>query len=97
MKLEYKNLNPENLAMDLKAKGIDVIVNSDLIYGENTAQNIWFEVDELVDVSIIQSIIDAHVPTPVPSEFTIDEKVAVNTDYLLDLDFRLMMLELGIQ
>lgn len=48
-----------------------------------------FVFPEGTDMTAVQSIIDAHDPTPLPPQPNQD-------DYLLDLDFRLSMLELGL-
>ena len=77
MILKFKNLNPERLASDLDALGMNIAVNSDLIFGKNIASNVWIEVDENIDVSIIQSIVDAHDPTPLPLPLSEVEKLRV--------------------
>lgn len=48
-----------------------------------------FAFPEGIDMVLVQQIIDAHDPTPLPPQPT-------EIDYLLDLDFRLSMIELGL-
>lgn len=48
-----------------------------------------FTFAEGTDMELVQQIIDAHDPTPLPLQPTQD-------DYLLDLDFRLSIIELGV-
>lgn len=50
--------------------------------------NILYVSDD-ADIVAIQTIIDAHDTTPLPPQPSQD-------DYLLDLDFRLSLLELGL-
>lgn len=52
------------------------------------------------DMDLVQQIIGAHDPTPISPSPTkqevFEQQITANTDYLLDVDFRLILFELGI-
>jgi len=90
MIIEVKNVNPDKLHNELiKANLAPLRVNNDLIKGETTAINTWLTYPDDADTQAIQVVINAHDPTPLPPQPTQD-------DYLLDLDYRLSMIELGL-
>ena len=85
-----KNKNPMKLHNELIAASLAPLrVENDLERGKTTAVNVWLTYPDDANMQVIQAIIDAHDPTPLPPQPTQD-------DYLLDLDYRLSMIELGL-
>ncbi len=83
------NVNPNKLHDELIAKGIiPILVTHDKVTN-NIAINTWITFADDVDMTAVQAFIDAHNPEPLPPNLT-------DADYLLDLDFRLSMHELGL-
>lgn len=92
MKSHYINVNTNKLHGELISHGIHpILVENDLDIesSQTIADNtyITFAVD--TDMQLVQSIIDAHDPTPNPPAPTAD-------DFLLDIELRVTMLELGL-
>lgn len=85
-----KNVNPSKLQDDLINAGImPISVINDRKEGQIVAENTWITFTEDTDMDLAQQIIDTHDPMPLPPQPT-------EIDYLLDLDFRLSMIELGL-
>ena len=90
MRIHYSNVNPNKLHDELILAGImPVLVENDCLDGEYIAKNTWITFSEDTDMTTVQAIIDAHDPTPLPQRPTLE-------DFLLDLDFRLSLIELGV-
>ena len=79
-----KDVNVQKLHTEFNIQGI--YPNPVLIH-ENGDGEFIFTNDTNMD--LVQSIIDAHDPTPIPSLPTQD-------DFLIDLELRMTMLELGL-
>jgi len=90
MKITISNVNPNKLHDELlKASISPVLTEHDRPVGEYIAPNTWITFTDDTDMTVVQAIIDAHDPTPQPPQPTQD-------DYLIDLDYRLSMIELGL-
>lgn len=90
MKKEYLNVNTNKLHDELINAGImPLLVESNMIKGEYIAEKTWITFSDDVDMTVVQTVIDAHNPVPLPPQPT-------EFDYLIDLDFRISMIELGI-
>jgi len=90
MIIEVKNVNPNKLHSELITANLaPLLVQNDLVQGGNIAVNTWLTYPDDADTQAIQVVINAHDPTPLPPQPTQD-------DYLLDLDYRLSMIELGL-
>lgn len=88
--MNIKNVNPNKLVDELVNAGIKIIcATNDKQENEHIAENTWIEFEDGTDMELVQSIIDNHNPEPTPAQPTLD-------DYLLNLEFRLAMLELGV-
>lgn len=83
MKVEYLNVNTNKLHDELITAGIKPLLV------ESLDNKTWITFKDTVDMIAVQAVIDAHNPTPLPPQQTVD-------DYIIDLDFRLSMHELGI-
>lgn len=83
MKKEYINVNTNKLHDELIEVGIVPLLV------ESLNDKTWITFDDEADIVAIQVVIDAHNPEPLPPQPTSD-------DYLIDLDFRISMIELGI-
>ena len=79
-----KSCNVNKLHNELRSVGIAPFPVFELENGDGE-----FTFQEGTDIDLVQQIIDEHDPTPLPPQPTQD-------DYLLDLDFRLSMIELGL-
>ncbi|OCZ53783.1 hypothetical protein [Dehalobacter sp. TeCB1] len=82
MKLEFTGVNTNKLHDELIAGG----VIPQLV--ESKDEKTWVTVEES-QVDAVNAIVSVHDPTPLPAKPT-------ETDYLLDLDYRLSKIELGI-
>ena len=93
MKLTFKKqCLLSKLADELISNGINPIRenNTSAIHGTETEVYIYIPDDTPQDmIDQITTIVNAHDPTPLPPQPTQD-------DYLLDLDYRLCKIELGI-
>ena len=52
-----------------------------------------FNFSEDADMGLVQQIIDAHDPTPIPQEPTTEE---LQLEYNIDLDYRISLIEMGL-
>jgi len=85
-----RNVNPTKLHDELIAHGIvPISVKHDRRKGDFIAENTWITFADGTDMTVVQQVIDAHNPTPYPPTPT-------EIDYLIDLDYRVSLLELGI-
>ena len=79
-----ENVNANKLHDELIASGVTpimVLIRPD--------ESVELMLSDDIDMTAVQAIIDAHNPAPLPPQPTSD-------DYLIDLDFRLSMIELGL-
>lgn len=83
MRVEYIDVNTNKLHDELIKAGISLLLVQSR---DNTT---WITFEENIDMTKVQAIIDAHDPTPLPPKPT-------EVDYLVDLDYRLSKIELGI-
>jgi hypothetical protein len=83
VRIEYIGVNTNKLHDELIAHGIVPL----LVQSKDNVT--WITYPEGTDMAAVQAIIDAHDPTPVPPQPT-------EADYLVDLDYRLSKLELGL-
>jgi hypothetical protein len=83
MKIEYIDINHNKLHDELIENGIIPILVESL---ENKT---WITYADDTDMAAVQAIIDVHDSTPYPPQPTAE-------DYLIDLDYRLSLIELGI-
>lgn len=79
------NVNQNKLHQELINAGIEV----DKIKVFTLMDDVHLTLSDDVDMQLAQSIIDAHDPTPIPPAPTQD-------DFLIDLELRMTILELGI-
>lgn len=84
-----ENVHRNKLHQELVDAGIDCIVVA--INATEIGANIKFDVD--TDMGLVQQIVDAHNPTPTPAA---PSETEVLTNYLLDVDMRLVMVEMGL-
>lgn len=83
MRKHYIGVNTNKLHDELITTGITPLLV------ESKDSDTWITFAEGTDMIAVQTIIDAHDPTPLPPQPT-------EVDYLLDLDYRLSMIELGL-
>lgn len=86
------NINPSKLMGEFIKAGIDVnnmLITSDATIKNPIATKATLHIDSATNTDLIAKIIDAHDPTPIPPPPTQD-------DFLIDLELRMTMLELGI-
>lgn len=91
-----QNVNPNKLLDELIAAGIEshtVTVISDIKKGEHIADNTQIIFNTDIEQSIINDVVENHDPTPLPSPPTETDFLR---DYLLGVDLRLIMMELGL-
>lgn len=84
-----KNVVPNKLHQELVDAGVECSVSHNLEDGRYFVGDCEIKFADNTDMSAVQAVIDAHNPAPLlpqPTEF----------DYLIDLDFRLSMIELGL-
>jgi hypothetical protein len=83
MREHYTGVNTNKLHDELiKAGVIPILV-------ESKDNDTWITFADGTDMTVVQTVITAHDPTPLPPQPT-------EADYLVDLDYRLSMIELGI-
>lgn len=87
MKKEYINVNANKLHNEFINAGIVPT----LVQSQN--DKTWITFTDDTDMQMVQQIIDAHDPTPLPQQQTEQE---VLRDYILEVDYRLILLELGL-
>ena len=87
MKKEYMNVDANKLHMELIDRGIIPLTVKST--GDRTI--IVFEHD--TDMELAEQIVSAHDPTPMPPQLTEKE---ILRDYILDIDYRLILMELGL-
>lgn len=83
MIIEYTNINHNKLHDELIANGIIPLLV------ENLNEKTWITYTDGTDMVAVQKIVDAHIPTTYPP-------LQTQEDYLLDLDNRMSMKELGV-
>lgn len=87
MKIEIiKEINSAKLFDELLNVGLIMPTQED---GTSVLQGNALYVADDVDMIAVQAVIDAHNPEQLPPQPTSD-------DYLIDLDFRISMIELGL-
>ena len=76
-----ENVNPNKLHDELLNANIDVLTLSHDItpemreQGQYIAENTWITFAEGTDMDLVQQIIDAHDPTPLPQPPTAEERL----------------------
>lgn len=86
MKIEIKNVNPTKLHDELiKASLAPLLVENDLVQGENVAVNTWLTYPDDANVQAIQTVIDAHDSTPLQQPPTAEERLIALEDAMLML------------
>ena len=84
MIIEINNINPNKIHDQLISRGIvPLYVESNLIEGEYIAEKTWITFDAEVNVDLVNSIIDAHVPTPLPTAPTVNERIDMLENMIL--------------
>lgn len=83
-----KKINVNKLHGEFIEKGINPFPVFELENGDGD-----FTFPEGTDMELVQEVIDAHDPTPLPPQPTQEEEVM---NYILEVDFRLIMLEMGL-
>jgi hypothetical protein len=71
MRIELQNVNTNKLHDELIASGITPLLVESL--GGTT----WISFDEDLDMALVQTIIDAHDPTPLPQPPTPEERTTL--------------------
>jgi hypothetical protein len=77
MKIEYINVNTNKLHDELIANGITPILV------ESLEDKTWITFEDGVDMGLVQQIINAHDPTPTPTEPTTEERLKLAEDTIL--------------
>ena len=62
----FKNVNPNKLHNEFISNNINCIVRNDLEEKQVIAENTWVTFEDGTDMELVQQIIDAHDPTPLP-------------------------------
>lgn len=82
-----KNCNVPKLHTELNSVGLYPFPVETLENGDGD-----FTFLDGTDMTLVQQIIAEHDPTPIPEQPTKEEMM---NDYIADMDFRLLMIELG--
>lgn len=81
MEMHLKNINPTKLSDELIASGVSpILIENDRTSDNYIAENTWITFDDKVDLSLVQPIIDAHDPTPLPQLPTEHHRIAMLED-----------------
>lgn len=92
--LKVSDVNYSKLHAELIAANISVLeLSNDADDSSYIAPNAWIKLSSETDMHIVQSILDAHDPTPLPQPISEIEQLA---NHVLDVDFRVVMLEMGM-
>ena len=83
-----KNCNVNKLHDELRKAGIKPFPVFELENGDGD-----FTFADGTDMELVQQIIEKHDPTPLPPQPTETEMLM---DYVVDVDFRVVLLELGL-
>lgn len=79
--IHLKNVNPTKLVDELVAHGIiPVLVKHDRKEGEHIAENTWITFADDADMDLVQQVIDAHDPSPLPRPETPEQRIAALED-----------------
>lgn len=82
----YRNVNSNKLHDELMRAGITpILVQHDRPEGEYIAPNTWIDFPDGTDMSVVQAIIDAHDPTPIPPTPTAEERLEALELAMLDM------------
>lgn len=89
-----KNVNPTKLFAEFSDAKLDITFNKLFLkYVNGVATSDLGDLEVVfsanTDMDLVQQIIDAHDPTPIPPAPTQD-------DFFIDLELRMTMLELGL-
>lgn len=99
--MEINNANPNKLHNEFINAGIvPVSVKNDSKIDEYIAEHTWIIFAEGTDMVIVQQIIDAHDPTPLPLPKTDAEKIAdLEAENMMNMlalaELHLMILNVG--
>lgn len=85
MRKEYLNINTNKLHDELIANGIMPLLV------ESIDNETWITFQENTDMELVQQIIDAHDPTPLPPPITETERIAIAEQAINDLMMIIMM------
>jgi hypothetical protein len=84
MKRTFKSKNPNKLYDELVNAGIiPVMVWSDIKKGDYIADNVKIDFTDDTDMELVQQIVDAHDPTPLPAPKTELEILQETVDMLV--------------
>jgi hypothetical protein len=82
MVVNVRNVNPNKLHDELIQSGFrPLYVKNDLQEGF-IAENTWITFADDTDMSAVQSIIDAHDPTPIQKELPLELRNRADIDYI---------------
>lgn len=90
------NVNPNKLQDELIKNGITpLFVNHDKKEGEYIADNTWIKFEEGTNMDLVQQIIDAHDPTPLPKPLTEIEQLRLEQAKASAELFEMMLILIG--
>lgn len=76
---KLNNVNPKKLIDELTKKGIKIIYAiNDSSDGEHIANNTIIDFEDNTDMELVQQIIDAHDPTPLPEPLSEIDKLKIS-------------------
>jgi hypothetical protein len=78
LKVNYKNINTNKLHDELIAAGVPPV------YVTSSGQETWVEFSDSVDMSIVNTVLLSHDPTPLPIKPTTDEVMSDLISVLVD-------------
>jgi hypothetical protein len=87
------NVIPNKLHQELINSGVECSVFHNLEDGRYYIGDCEIMFAENTDMNLVQQIIDAHDPTPLPPQPTTEE---LQIEYNIDLDYRISLIEMGL-
>lgn len=83
MRIQYENVNPTKLHDELLANGVTpLLLENDCLEGDYIASYTWITFSDDVDITLIQSIVEKHNPTPLILKQSIELINRADIDYI---------------
>ena len=83
---KLNNVNPKKLIDELTKKGIKIIyATHDSSDGEHIANNTIIDFEDNTDMEVVQQIINAHDPTPLPPKPSEKERLEALEQAMLEM------------
>ena len=95
MILLVKNINPNKLNDEFAIAGINSVISNDQKDNEHIAENTWITFEEDTNMALVQQIIDAHDPTPLPMQPTEIEQLRIESAQANAELFEMMLMMTG--